>query len=466
MADDSLKLKLPKEYLEMDSREARNLLSRFAEQIWLDDPSKEWSSLEPLLKEPVGYGTIGISEQEFRSLKPHNDRLFLGYSGPCNLEDKSILEKQKASLSGITSQIGYLVDGNVHGATMWSYIPEVHLSAIKGRRLSIGIMPKKGLWDLHSVSEDFPKDFPKMHYLGIVGEDYSDPAYYNTFGSMCDGVLLLGGREGAYLESSAAINQKKFVLCHDIEGDSRAIARMQGGKIVLPSIGDVAEFIKNNLTPDQRRFTGEQMEFEDFDKYLLENDVINIGFVSTSGAFTNYPYFRKVLSSLLSRAIPNIKNRVELTSGGTKYGGVWEIYDVAKEMGIRTNGVMSGKGLKNPWVNVDRMVYVGDEWGKESPNFLYSANILLAFSGGPQAKNEIKTAAESGGRYHWKGGIPVIAVYDEKVKGATYDLHEEGFNHQNLHYFHTSEIPKAANCLRDAITGTYSAKKYYSTERF
>lgn len=166
---------------------------------------------------------------------------------------------------------------------------------------------------------------------------------------------------------------------------------------------------------------------------------------------------QRVLCALFQSGLPiEHSKRVEITSGGTAYGGVEAMYSVANELGIRTNGLMSGKGLVLPWSQVDRMVYVGSEWGDESPAFVRSSDVVLAFSGGNQAKEEIQKAALS--------GKSVIALYDGHTKGATLELFEAGYRHPNVHYFHTGKIGDASNFLKETIRSTAARKPPFIDE--
>ena len=440
--------------LKMPVDDAIELLDRVAERIYVDRWADE---LSPILKRNIGHGTVGISEKDFLSLKPVTGNIFVGYSGPCVVKDDAVLRRQKDTIDKINLELGGIIEGNVHGGTMWGFIKDVHYAAIDTKKLSIGVMPWSGLRDLETVADDLPSDFPKMHYLAIAGEDYGDHA--SLFGSLPDTLLLLGGRKGAYLEARAAQNQGNFVVCHDVEGTSEAIATLEGGRVVLPTSDSVISFLKNNIMPDQRAFHGMTCDFDKFNEYLISSGIVNMGFVSTSGAFTNHPYVRDVLGSLLRASTPTeIANKIEYSSGGTRFGGVLDMYDVAKGLGIKTNGIMSGMGLKEPWCDVRKMIYVGDEWGDESQKFIYVSDILVAFSGGAQAKEEIKMAAENGGRYSWNQGVPVIALYDEITKGATWELYHEEYAHENIHYFHTRDLTEASAFLKNCILDSYRQK--------
>ncbi len=438
--------------LEMEPEEAMGLLSRFAERIYIQNPN--WADrLQPLLTQSIGYGKVGLDRQKILGLKPRRGNLFASISGPTATKDPTVINKQKAAATRIVNDLSNIFDGVVHGATHWTYIADAHLAAIAKRKLSIGIMPEIGLWDLKQVAQHLPANFPRMHYLGIEGRDYSE--HVNLFGSLPDIAYLLGGRKGAKAETEVIARQQKPVLCFDVEGGSEAINTFEGGKIILPSLEKVIAFTNANMMPGQRQFFGDTTEFDEFDRDLHQRKIINIGFASTSGAFTNYPIFRQVLKEVLDYGLPaELLSRIEITSGGTRYGGVWEAYEIAAAKGIRTNGLMCGEGLTLPWANTNRVVYVGDKWGDESSRFKYISNILLAFSGGLQAKQEIQDCAAQGGRYpHWGGGIPVVALYDEVIGGATYELLKEGYTHPNLRYFHTSDLVNAGRYLSDLIKG-------------
>lgn len=435
---------------EMDSQEAMELLSRFAQRIYIQNPA--WvQELAPLLNTGIGYGEVGIDRQAMLDLKPRRGNLFASISGPTATTDPASVTKQKNAATRIVEDLSGMVDGVVHGATHWTFITDADLAAINKKKLSIGVMPEMGLWDLKTAAQHLPADFPRMHYLGIEGRDYSE--HVSLFGSLPSIAYLLGGRKGAKAETQVVSRQNKPVICFDVEGGAHAINTFEGGKIVLPSLDQVIAFTTANMMPGQRQFFGKTIEFDEFDRDLHNRKVINLGFASTSGAFTNYPIFRKVLTEVMDYGIPvDLLDRVELTSGGTRYGGVWEAYEVAAAKGIKTNGLMCGQGLALPWANADRVVYVGDEWGDESSRFKYISNILLAFSGGPQTKQEIKESAQAGGRYpQWGGGIPVVAIYDETIGGATYDLFKEGYEHPNIKYFHTSDLLNAGRYLSDTI---------------
>lgn len=452
----NLEIKVNDRNHKMSVKVAMELLNKLAERIYTDGRFSE--ELGPLLNDRFGCVTRGIqSRNEFIDLtSPRRGYLNIAFAGPSKTSSEN-LKRQEEAIKLIFKEMGEIIDITQGGATMYGLIKPLHLQTVDNRKISVGVMPWYGLWDLAKIASSIPDDFPKLNYLGIEGTYYGDHA--SLFGATPQrpeqGItILLGGRHGAFAEAEAGRLRNKPVICCDLDDNTKAISSFEKGVIILPSIERLVSCIKKNLLPDQRKFHGGAFgDFEIFDQYLRDNRIINIGFVSTSGAYTNIPYMRNVLTKFYAMAIPVERRKsVELTSGGTGYGGVDASYEAAEINSIVCNGLMCGQGLELPWSNCSKMFYVGDDWGNESNYLLYSSDIFLAYSGGNQAKEEIKKAAIMGGRYPTiKPGIPVICLYDEVAKGATWELFEEGYNHENIKYFHTKQLWKAAEYMKQLI---------------
>ena len=119
----------------LDSNVVSKLLDQFAHRIYVDKYQEQLSSL---LQQDRGVTRTGLTLDEFFRVNVGSGKIFAGYSGPC--KDANI-KAQEDSIGHLAKDLNDVVGGIVHGATMWAFIKEAHLSAVRNNMLSIGVMP-------------------------------------------------------------------------------------------------------------------------------------------------------------------------------------------------------------------------------------------------------------------------------------------------------------------------------------
>src|SRR3989339_2151228 len=188
----------------LDSKQVCELLDQFAHRVYVD---KYQDQLAPLLNQDCGITRTGLTLDELFRVNVGSGKLFAGYSGPIKNANVNI---QREAVEILAKELTDVVGGVVHGATMWGFVKEAHLSAVRSNMLSVGVMPWYGVIDLLTVKDQLGEDFPKMDYLAISGDGYTDHA--NLFGQRLDYLILLGGRAGALAEASSAKSYNKPVI--------------------------------------------------------------------------------------------------------------------------------------------------------------------------------------------------------------------------------------------------------------
>ena len=429
------------------------VLRRVARRIYVD---RFGLQLQHFLAEEVSGSTRGIfyREQFINMLKPRDGQLHIAFSIPCSEESARFDGSIETAIGEIISTQKHRISGLVHGATFAGAIPFIHSQAHENGLLSIGVMPWCGLVNLLENEHLIPDDYKPMHYLAIEGVEYGEHA--DLFGSLPRehdrGIgMVFGGREGALAEIEASSRHGKYIFNLPIE-NSLATQTIMDGCVVFESPDEISGFMQANINSGQKIFHGKTSSVNQFETFVRKRQIVNIGFVSNSGVPIDYVHVRDILIRFLHTAITGeYRNRAQPLSGLTAYSGIWELYIACREVGLIANGLICRKGMDCPWADASRVVSIGQDWSDESQAFTTFSHVLLAYAGGGQAKNEIKRALESGGPRSFDSGIPVIALWDEHVGGATQSLLDEGFTHPNLHFYHTLQVIEAAEHMQVLI---------------
>jgi hypothetical protein len=88
---------------------------------------------------------------------------------------------------------------------------------------------------------------------------------------------------------------------------------------------------------------------------------------------------------------------VTLISGATDMGVPSLAYSLAKERGWETVGITCEKAKEYKiFEGLDKIEFIGKEWGDESGYFLSSIDVLIKCGGGTQSKKEYAKAQEMG----------------------------------------------------------------------
>ncbi|MBP7708210.1 hypothetical protein KA107_00875 [Candidatus Pacearchaeota archaeon] len=428
-----------------DSEEVCTLLDKLAHRVYVD---KHQEALAPLLEQNRGVTKTGLTLDELFRVNPGSGKLFAGYSGPCVETD---VIAQGEVVGGLSRELKEIVGGTVHGATMWSFIKEAHLSAVKNNMLSIGVMPWQGIRSLVKVKDQLGEDFPKMDYLAIAGDRYGDHA--NLFAQRLDYLVLLGGRTGALAEANSAKAYKKPVLTLVLKNEKDlAFQNFQGGSWHTSDYGEAAKFVKNNLTPDQRLFYGTHVSVHDFDRQTI--DKIRLTFLGNSGRKTDLYRHKQILDQLLMGISPAVSQKVKGISGGTYLGGVQAFYDSCANMHIGRAGIMSRKGIGYKIADVDYLVAYGPEWLSESEVTNRMTDVAIALGGGSQTESEVKMLANSGGRTG--KGVPIVVIDDPIIGNWS---SKRSFEHPNVHYYSSGQLLEAAGYLNETINRIDDGRK-------
>ncbi|MDD5456229.1 MAG: hypothetical protein PHV30_04265 [Candidatus Margulisbacteria bacterium] len=424
-----------------DPKQVRELLAGLTDRIYMDEIPP---GLGRFMNKTLGLTRRGMSLQEFRDIYTGGG-LKLGFAGPTN-PAKINSQSQSKAVKTIIEGLNNWTDAIVHGGTMWAFIKDAHLQAVKNNKLSIGIMPWKGIEDLLHLQAQgaFSKDFPKMDYLAIAGENYTD--HVNIFGHTVDMLCLLGGRSGSLSEALATSRLNKPVVSLYLNPDDEVFKVFNNGIWYTEDPNEVVEFTKNNLLPDQRLFKGTHISWHRFMKET--HDKLRLGFAGNSGRKTDVGRHKLILSSLMLNTNPKYHDLLENVSGMTAIGGVKSFYEVSNEMNISSSGIMSSKGIGYKLANTQRMIVWGSEWGSESEVFLQSIDILLILGGGGQTATEAALALSKGGRRG--NGIPVLAIVDPLVGNWSFNSYNKINGAQRLpgiEYFLSSDLHKASKRL-------------------
>ncbi len=420
------------------AEDVTRLLERFAHRVYADRYQEELASL---LEQDMGITRTGLTLEEFFQVNVGSGKIIAGYSGPCKDSNEAL---QRKAIDDMTRGWSELVGGVVHGATMWGFIKEAHLSAARNNMLSIGVMPWQGVSDLMSISDRLGDDFPKMDYLAISGETYKD--HPNILARRLDYLMLLGGRSGALAEANSAKQFKKPVITLVLENEKDlAFQNFQGGSWYTDDYQEAVKFVKYNLTPNQKLFNGAHVSVHDFDKRTI--DKIRLTFLGNSGRKSDLYRHGQILDRLLMSISPSLSPKIEGVSGATYLGGVQAFYDSCTKAHISRSGIMSRKGIGYRLADVDYLVAHGSEWGSESKVTSRMSDIAIVLGGGDQTGSEVRMLATTGGRAGT--GVPVIVIDDPIIGNWS---SQRSLDHPNVHYFSSGQLSEAAKNLNTFLT--------------
>jgi len=113
-----------------------------------------------------------------------------------------------------------------------------------------------------------------------------------------------------------------------------------------------------------------------------------IGFVGYSSGDFDVNKAKNIINTIFSELI---KDDI-IVGGATNLGINKLVYEKAKQLGMKTVGIMCKKGFDYEIFNVDELIVVGEEWGDESQEFLSSIEVLYKIGGGQQSKKEFEMA--------------------------------------------------------------------------
>jgi predicted Rossmann-fold nucleotide-binding protein len=421
----------------LDSSEVCNLLDQVAHRVYVD---KHHAELAPLLEQSKGLTRTELTLDEFFRVGVGPGKLIAGYSGACKNADE---QSQSESVYSLGKELKDIVGGILHGGTMWGFMRTAHESAVENNMLSIGVMPWHGVVNLLAVKDQLGKDFQKMDYLAISGDDYQD--HCNLFAQKIDYLVLLGGRSGALAEANSAkvYHKPVITLVHKNENDF-AFQNFQGGSWYTQNPEEAVLFVRYNLTPAQRLFNGTHVSVHEFDQRTI--DKIRLTFLGNSGKKTDLGRHEQILEQLLMGISPSVSQKVEGVSGGTYLGGVQAFYDSCAKVQISRSGIMSRKGIGFKIADVDYLIAYGPEWGSESKVTERMSDVAIVLGGGKQTESEVNMLATHGGRAG--AGIPIIVIDDPIIGNWSA---RRSLSHPNVHYFGSGQLPEASGYLNQVI---------------
>lgn len=131
-------------------------------------------------------------------------------------------------------------------------------------------------------------------------------------------------------------------------------------------------------------------------RWMVAQEPLKVGVVGYSGEFGEWSFDPDVGRALIRDQLLRIHNDhtsrvIEVVSGLTNMGIPRIAYEEAAKLGMITVGVAPEGSLEHPHFNVDKVIYVGDDWGDESAAFLDYIDMLIKVGGGKQSEAEFKT---------------------------------------------------------------------------
>jgi len=382
----------------------------------------------PQIDSFVGSQTLPIGTGQFTS--SFRNGLRLGFSGVCadecgvNITNGRYDSFVEETVVGLRKQLSVVV----FGGTYWSWMPALAKASVEKANVpTMGVMPLRALHSLYEVRHLFEgkNPFPKMDYLAIVGHSYSSSEYVKFMAQCIDGMVNIGGREGAESEVKATLKARKpvFLAPSLLPDDGRWIYDQVTSGLIHPrDVPALVNIILQDFVHHDKGSPG--LSFRDHltpaqFRERHEGDVV-MGFVSTSGSVTDTHRLERIAYPLMhgidsSRVSPH---KIVPLGGLTDLRGISVGYSAARMAGFETAGIMSWEGTDLPLSKgVNEMIIVGDEWSDESDDFLDLIDILLVLEPGRQGRDEARAAAAR--------GIPVVILDDpilRRGRGNRLDL--------------------------------------------
>lgn len=344
------------------------------------------------------------------------------------------------------------------GGTYWSWMPALARAAREKARVPImGIMPVQGLADLEAVKNLFEGDnpVPKMDSLAIIGETYRDAQYATFMASSSDGLINIGGRDGAVSEVSAFLNMRKPVFLAPVElpAEEHWISGQVFDGLTYPrNTPTLVDMLQNDFSPHEIPVTGTGLSFrEHINTHEFEarhvRDV-TVGIVSTSGAVTDTHRLSRVVDPLFAGIQRKTwldrsgQHGVIVLGGMTAAGGIHTAYNGALKSKLATAGIMTWQGAGYQLVRgVQEMIIVGEDWGAESQDFVDLIDVMVVL-GPPQGKQGWREALEAISRRK-----PTVVLHDPVL--APEKLTDDDID--NVYYFQGNQLDLGIKALNTAI---------------
>lgn len=435
-----------------------NLLGMTAQQVgWFGDTTA-LTKIDRYLRKQV----MPVRPEDFTG--SFRSGLKLAFGGVCadkidgvtvNITDGRYDEFVEQSVAGLRDTLSCVI----FGGTYWSWMPALARTAVKKAQVPImGIMPVQGLYDLYRVRHLFEGDdpVPKMHYLALIGESYSNAQYTTFMASCADGLINIGGRDGARAEVDAFLNTRRPVFLAPVElpPDQDWLSGQVFDGLTYPrDTGTLVNMLSNDFHTSETPVGGSGLSFrehintEEFTARHIRD--VTVGIVSTSGSVTDTHRLGRVVDPLFQGVQrktwydrTGLHNTVVL-GGMTAAGGIHRTYDAALKAQLATAGIMTWKGADYQLVRgVKEMIIVGEDWGQESDDFVDLVDVMVVL-GPPKGKQGWDEAVRA-----MQKGKPVVIMHDPFLAPDTF-LIEDGAEH--VYTFRSDQIDMGIKALNYAI---------------
>lgn len=115
---------------------------------------------------------------------------------------------------------------------------------------------------------------------------------------------------------------------------------------------------------------------------------MNVGFVGYSDDKFDKEHAKEIIDDIFKE----LNSNDVIISGATNMGIPKLVYEKAKSLNMKTEGIIPEEGKEYEMFPVDEIIFEGKQFGDESLKFLSTIDILYKIGGGKQSTNEAELA--------------------------------------------------------------------------